>query len=104
MAMESLLHVVRQAVRRQGRRPGHTMVVVGILALGIGTSTAAFSVAQRVLWRPIPVPDLKRLVVAWQREPATTGSLIEVSLPYFQDWRAQNQSFEDLAAFGSVNS
>jgi putative ABC transport system permease protein len=74
-----------------------------ILGLGIGVSTAVFSVVRRVLLRPIPVADLDRLVVAWEADPSQVGSLIEVSYPYFLDWRAQSHSFEELAAFGSVN-
>ncbi len=74
-----------------------------MLALGVGVATGIFSVAQHMLLRPIPVPRLDRLVVAWETDPGRDGSLIEVSYPYFQEWRAQNRSFEDLAAYGSVN-
>jgi hypothetical protein len=71
--------------------------------LGIGTSTAVYSVVRRVLLRPIPIPQLDRLAVAWELEPSQSNALIEVSYPYFLDWRAANHSFEDMAAFGSVN-
>jgi len=74
-----------------------------MLVLGVGVATGIFSVAQHMLLRPIPVPRLDRLVVAWETDPGRDGSLIEVSYPYFQEWRAQNRSFEDLAAYGSVN-
>jgi len=94
---------LRHALRQLIRRPGLTTAIVSILALGIGVSTAVFSVVGRVLLRPIPVAELNRLVVAWEFDPSREGSLIEVSFPYFQDWRAQSRSFEDLAAFGSVN-
>jgi len=103
MTPDSFLDSLRQALRRLARRPGPTTAMVLILALGIGVSTAAFSVVRRVLVRPIPVPELDRLAVAWEVEPSEAGSLIEVSYPYFQDWRAQSRSFADLAAFGSVN-
>jgi len=99
----SVSEAVRQALRRLARRPGLTAAIVLILAVGIGLSTAVFSVVRRVLVRPIPVAELDRLVVAWEIDPSREGSLIEVSFPYFQDWRAQNRSFEDLAAYGSVN-
>jgi len=93
----------RPALRRLVRRPGLATAVVVILALGIGISTAVFSVARRVLWRAIPVAELDRLAVAWETEPSDAHSLIEVSYPYFLEWRAGSRSFEDLAAFGSVN-
>ena len=101
--MDALLEALRHALRRLAQRPGAATAVVLILALGIGIGTAVFSVVRRVRWRPIPVADLQRLVVAWETEPSQTGELVEVSFPYFLDWRAQSHSFEDLAAFGSVN-
>lgn len=101
--MAHFTEALRPPVRRLARRPGLTAAVVLILGLGIGVSTAVFSVVRRVLVHPIPVADLNRLVVAWEIDPSRDGALIEVSLPYFQDWRAQSRSFDDLAAFGSVN-
>jgi putative ABC transport system permease protein len=93
----------RHALLRLFRRPGRSAAVVLILALGIGTSTAVYSVVRRVLLRPIPIPQLDRLAVAWEAERSRNDELIEVSLPYFLEWRAENHSFEDLAAFGSVS-
>ncbi len=103
MALDSFVPEVRHALRRLIQRPGSTAAMVTILGLGIGISTAVFSVVQRVLLRPLPVPELNRLVVAWEADPAQSGSLIEVSFPYFLEWRERNRSFEDLAAFSSVN-
>jgi predicted permease len=99
----SFAEALRHSLRRLVHRPGLTAAIVLILALGIGVSTAVFSVVGRVLLRPIPVPHLDRLLVAWEIDPSREGSLIEVSFPYFRDWRAQSRSFEDIAAFGSVN-
>jgi putative ABC transport system permease protein len=95
--------VLRVALRRLAHRPGLTAGIVVILAVGIAVSTAVFSAAQRLLLHPIPVPELSRLLVAWETDPSREGSLIEVSWPYFLEWRAHNRSFEDMAAFGSVN-
>jgi putative ABC transport system permease protein len=94
---------LRHALRRFRRQPGQTAALVLIVAVGIGVSTAVFSVVRRVLLRPIPVAELHRLAVAWETDPSREGSLIEVSFPYFREWRAQNRSFEDMAAYGSVN-
>jgi predicted permease len=101
--MGGAVDALRYALRRTTRRPGVAASAVLILALGIGLSTAVFTVVRRVLLRPIPVPDLHRLVVAWETDPSRTDALIEVSYPCFLDWRAESRSFEDLAAFGSVN-
>jgi putative ABC transport system permease protein len=98
-----LPEALRAALRRLIHRPGLPSTIVLILAVGIGVSTAVFSVVRRVLFRAIPVAELNRLVVAWETDPTREGSLIEVSYPYFLDWRTQNRSFEDMAAYGSVN-
>src|SRR5712691_7712783 len=84
MAVDGFRDALHHALRRLLRRPGSTTAMVLILAMGIGVSTAAFSVVRRVLVRPIPVRDLDRLAVAWEVEPSEAGSLIEVSYPYFQ--------------------
>lgn len=102
-SVESFLHALRHSLRRLAQKPGATAALVLILALGIGVSTAVFSVVHRVLLRPIPVADLDRLVVAWETEPSRGVDIVEVSFPYFLDWRAQSTSFEDMAALGSVN-
>ena len=101
--MDALLQALRHSSRRLIRKPSTSATVVLILALGIGVSTAVFSVVNRVLLRPIPVAGMDRLVVAWETEPSQDVDIVEVSLPYFQDWRAQSHSFEDMAALGSVN-
>ena len=56
-----LLHAARLLLRR----PGFAMTAIGTLALGIGASTAIFSVVQAVLLRPLPYPDADRLVLLW---------------------------------------
>jgi putative ABC transport system permease protein len=101
--VDAAAHALRHALRGLFRRPGPAAALVLILALGIGVSTGVFSVARQLLLRPIPVSEPGRLVVAWETDPAHAGSLVEVSLPYFLEWRGQSRSFEDLSAFGSVN-
>ena len=89
--MDSFAEALPQSLRRLVHRPGLTAAVVLILGVGIGVSTAVFSVVGRVLVRPIPVTELDRLVVAWEIDPSREGSLVEVSFPYFQDWRVQSR-------------
>jgi putative ABC transport system permease protein len=87
------------ALRRLARAPGFTAVAVLTLALGIGATTAIFSVANSVLLRPAPYPALERLVVVWETD-RNSGTLREpASVQNYLDLRAESESFSGLAAF-----
>jgi putative ABC transport system permease protein len=98
--MTRFARALRLAARRCARRPALAGAVVLILGLGVGVTTAVFSLVQPLLWRPLPVADLHRLLVAWEAEPGR-GAARELSFPYFLDWRAQSRSFEEMSAFGT---
>jgi putative ABC transport system permease protein len=76
------------------KQRGFTAVVVLTLALGIGANAAIFSVLDGVLLRPLPYPDVERILT--MNERTTSGQMMSVSWQNFQDWRAQNQVFEAL--------
>ena len=74
---------LRFTVRALARTPGFTATAILVIALGVGANTAAFSVADFVLLRPLPFPDSDRLVKLWESvpgytqmevSPATTGT------------------------------
>src|SRR5215207_9290977 len=96
--MRTLLHDLRYGVRVLLKSRGFALVAVLTLALGIGASTAAFSVVHAVLLRPLPCPEQERLLVAWKRDATTDNPFVELSVADFRDWQAQAQSFESLAA------
>jgi putative ABC transport system permease protein len=94
--MNTLLQDIRYAARRLARSPGFTAMVVLVLALGIGGTAITFGVVDAVLLRPLAFPrsaELVRVFSTW--EEGVKGS---VSPPDFEDWRAQNRSFAELAA------
>jgi putative ABC transport system permease protein len=101
--METLFQDVRYGLRLLAKRPGFTTIAVVALALGIGANSAIFSVVNGVVLRPLPYKDPDRLMMVWSRRPllqAQSGlSEYPVSAADFIDWRDQNQSFEQLAAF-----
>jgi putative ABC transport system permease protein len=97
--MGTLWQDVRFGLRLMAKKPGFTFVGVLALALGIGANTAIFSVVNAVLLRPLPYKNSERLVWIWETNPASDIKEEPASMPNFNDWRTQNQSFEGLAGF-----
>jgi hypothetical protein len=94
----SLSRDLRHAIRQLVRTPGFTLVAVLTLALGIGATTAIFSVVNGVLLRPLPYPDAHALVRVNEYLPAF--GRFSVAPANFLDWRQQNTGFERMAAYG----
>ena len=88
---------ISYAARLLRKTPGFTILVVLILALGIGANTAVFSVVNSVLLRPLPYPDAHRLMLLWETNPRLGVEREGPSGPNYLDWKEQNQSFEDMA-------
>ena len=97
--METLLKDIRYGVRTLYKNRGFTAVAVLALALGVGANTAIFSVVNAVLLRPLPFEQSDRLVMVWEKRLQLGRVRNVVSPPDFNDWRAQNQVFEDMAGF-----
>jgi putative ABC transport system permease protein len=95
MVFDNLRHDLRYAVRSYAKTPSFTLVILMTLALGIGASTAIFSLVNGILLQPLPFPEPNRLVFA--NEVNAKGDGISVSWPNYLDWRARVQSFEALA-------
>jgi len=87
----------RYALRALRKNPGFTLVVMLTLALGIGATTAVFTVVDGVLLRPYAYPDMNRIVTLL--ETTRRGQVMSVSWQNFQDWRAANQVFEHLGIY-----
>ena len=89
---------LRQGFRLLVRAPGFATTAILTLALGIGATTALFTVVNAVLIEPLPFPDSRKLVQVWRSElPALTyGS---ASYPRYLDWRQHQRVFTDLGAW-----
>ncbi|MCA1577513.1 MAG: ABC transporter permease [Acidobacteria bacterium] len=97
--MDAFLNDIRYAVRNLIKRPAFTLVAAITLALGIGANTAIFSSVYALLLKPLPFPELDRVVTVWHSYPSRGVTRNEVSMANYIDWRAQNQSFEQLALY-----
>jgi len=95
--MRHLLRDVQFGLRLLLKNPGFTAVAVATLGLGIGASTAIFSVVYGTLLEPLPYHDPEQLVMVWSkpkpdsRNPAAAGDYL--------DWKAQNTVFQGLHAW-----
>lgn len=96
--MIDLLRDLKQGLKLVLRAPGFALTAILTLALGIGATTALFTVVNAVLIEPLPFPDSSRLVQVWRSElPALTyGS---ASYPRYLDWRQHQRVFTDLGAW-----
>ncbi|MGD2154979.1 MAG: ABC transporter permease [Gemmatimonadales bacterium] len=97
--MASLWQDVKLSLRMLRRNPGFALVAVLTLALGIGGTSAIFSVVNGVLLRPFPYRDPDRLVVIWERNLSRGLPYMFASPPNYADWRAQNDAFDAMGAF-----
>jgi len=95
--MDALLQDLRYAIRMLLKNKSYTAVALFTLALGIGANAAIFSVLDGVLLRPLPYPDIDRIMIVG--ETTRAGQPMSVAWPNFQDWRAQNQTFESLGVY-----
>jgi len=95
MFLDNLRNDLRYAVRSYAKAPAFTLIILTTLALGIGASTAIFSMVNGILLQPLPLPDPDRLVYA--NEVNGKGVVISLAWPNYVDWRARAQSFQSLA-------
>jgi putative ABC transport system permease protein len=94
------MNELRVAWRQLWKTPGVTLIAVLTLALGIGGSTAIFSVVDAVLLGALPYPDASRVVQVFETVPG--GGMNSVSGGAFKDWQAERREFSHLAVLESV--
>jgi len=97
--MDTFLQDLRFGLRQLRRTPGFTLAAVIALALGIGATTAVFTLLDRVVLRPLPYPDADRLLMTWETNDAKNLAHERLSPVNFMDYRALSQVFDDAAAW-----
>jgi predicted permease len=98
--LEELWQDLRYSVRVLRQKPGFTFTVIVTLALGIGANTAIFSVVNAVLLRELPFKNPEQVVWVWSTR--TDRDKAPFTLPDFLDYRDQNQTLDQIAAFSTI--
>jgi putative ABC transport system permease protein len=96
-AVENLIRYLRYALRTLRRDPGFTAVAVLTLALGVGATTAIFSVVYATLFEPLPYPKPDQLVMVWSKADQRRRS---VSAGDYLEWKRRSKSFQYMEAWG----
>ena len=92
------MRTLRYATRQLTATPGFTAIAVLIVAIGIGSATAMFSVVDAVVVRPLALPDADRLVTVYETNLERNVPIFSVSVPNYVDFNARATSFERMAA------
>jgi putative ABC transport system permease protein len=101
--MTSLARDLRHGARLLWKAPGFSAVALAALALGMGATSAIFSVVDAVLLKPLPFRDPQRLLVIWESNPAQNLKEMFVTPGDFLEWRNQSRTVEALAAIQDVS-
>ena len=101
---ESVWQDLRFGARNLAKNRGFAITAIFTLALGIGASTAIFSVVNAVLLRTLPYPDSDRIVAIEEYHDHVGGTRGRITAANFVDWRLRNHTFEDLAGIARKKS
>jgi predicted permease len=101
--LDILAQDLRYAARTLGRTPGFTLTAIVVAALGIGATTAAFTMVDHVLIRPLPFPDPDRIVKLFEDHSYAGISTSDVSPANYRDWKSSATSFESMGAYRGLS-
>src|SRR5258707_9184173 len=96
---------LKYGLRMISKHQGLAGISILALALGIGLTTTMWSIVYGALLRGLPVPEGNRVMAVYRSNPSQNVDRTSVAIQDFDEWRAQQRSFEDLAGYyqGTVN-
>ena len=94
-------HTLRYAARSVRRAQGFAVIAIAVMALGIGATTALFTVVRAVLLKPLPFADSGRLVRLYESSAHGTAPYNFVAGGIFAQWQKENHGFSGLAMVGT---
>jgi putative ABC transport system permease protein len=103
--MVAFLADLKYGLRMIAKHPGLAGISIVALALGIGLTTTMWSIVYGALLRGLPVPEGTRVMAVYRTNPSQNVDRTSVILQDFDEWRATQKSFEDLAGYyqGTIN-
>ena len=101
--IDNLWRDVRFSLRTMLRRPAATAITLLTIALGIGATTAIFSLVNAVLFRPLPYPEPQALVGVWHSSAAPGRELgnLGLSASMYLTYRDENRTFESFGVWNN---
>lgn len=97
--MAGVLKDLKYAVTTLAKRPGFSLMIVGMLGLGIAGNTAIFSIFNGLFLRPLPFSEPHRLMDLDETAPRWDLEYVSIAYPDFDAWREENRSFDAMAVF-----
>jgi putative ABC transport system permease protein len=103
--MSTLLQDVRYALRMLRKNPSFTVIAAITLAMGIGVNTSIFSVADAILWKPVPLPEIDRITMVFEQYNKHKDEWNIIAPATYLDWKSQNTVFERMCFYrwGNAN-
>src|SRR5262249_40099982 len=96
---EGFARDMRLGARALRKSAGFTFSAGFTLALGVGGFSAIFSIAEWILWKPLPSPESERLVTIYSKSAAKSARLDLLTVPEYLEWKSKNATLQEFAAF-----
>ena len=95
--------MIRRTIRRLLQKPAAPLLAVLTLALGLGISTALFTITRDVVLRPFPFRDQERVITIWSHIPTQSVPHLELTLAEYDHIRARSKTLEHVSVMSAAN-